>query len=263
MKTACRYSIALAMCVAMVAAPDSLAEATIYGRARIPLDYFDGGDEGEMPSSLFMHDASTIGGGRVLGQARYRHSDHDVSSRTSIAIKGVYGLTDNAEVMVAPRYAAREDDFGFDESGFGDTRIRLKGGGILNDKYRLYLDGGLSLPTGDEDKGLGSGEMGYTLDALGGLDWKYVSVVAKAGFAYSDGDTTIRYGGEALSTLYSGFGVHVALTGSESDDRSVLTGLGGLRYESGYGQFGVGVGVGLSDDAADWTTVLNYRKPLF
>ncbi len=72
-----------------------------------------------------------------------------------------YGLADNWSVVLAPGYTKWDQDRGGDEAGISDTGV-LSTYRILDEAeagFDLAVMGRVSLPTGDDDKGLGTGSV--------------------------------------------------------------------------------------------------------
>lgn len=78
-----------------------------------------------------------------------------------------YGISENADVILAVPYlwSRVEEDGGgtATENGISDVAVELKWRFYEKDGLSFALKPGLSLPTGDEAKGLGAGRMAYNL----------------------------------------------------------------------------------------------------
>jgi len=78
-----------------------------------------------------------------------------------------YGLTDNADLVIGFPYQwtkTREDgELTSDEDGIGDMSLEVKWRFFEKDGLGFALKPALSLPTGDEEKGLGNGKASYGL----------------------------------------------------------------------------------------------------
>jgi hypothetical protein len=74
---------------------------------------------------------------------------------------GRYGLCDNWSIEVEPGFSSFEPDEGDKESGIGDTLVLTKYRFLDEAKNPLDMAAGVrvNLPTGDEDKGLGTGSV--------------------------------------------------------------------------------------------------------
>lgn len=75
-----------------------------------------------------------------------------------------YGLTDDIDIVIGVPYQhiKVEDTLTTKESGMSDSSIEIKWRFFDKDGLSLALKPGVSIPTGDENKGLGSGKVGYS-----------------------------------------------------------------------------------------------------
>lgn len=77
-----------------------------------------------------------------------------------------YGITDNADFVIGLPYVwtkTKIDEEKDSESGISDVSLELKWRFFDNEGLSLALKPGVTLPTGDEDKGLGTGKVTYSL----------------------------------------------------------------------------------------------------
>ncbi len=78
-----------------------------------------------------------------------------------------YGLIDNADLVLGLPYQwtkTKEDgELISDEDGIGDMSLELKWRFFEKDGLSISLKPSITLPTGDEDKGLGNGKASYSL----------------------------------------------------------------------------------------------------
>ncbi|HTG00077.1 MAG TPA: transporter [Nitrospirota bacterium] len=85
-----------------------------------------------------------------------------------------YGIIDNIDVILGLPYAWNKIQAGgvtlADEKGISDSLIEIKWRFYDKDRLSIALKPGLSLPTGDENKGLGTGKTGYHLFLIGSLE---------------------------------------------------------------------------------------------
>lgn len=76
-----------------------------------------------------------------------------------------YGITANADLILSVAYLwGRVEEEGgavYDEKGISDTNLALKWRFFEKEGWSFALKPGVSLPTGDENKGLGTGKTGY------------------------------------------------------------------------------------------------------
>lgn len=162
-------------------------------------------------------------------------------------------------------------DFDDDSTDDGVGDIRLSGKGVFRSEF---VDVGfgleMTLPSGDEDNGLGSGKVGFLPFGTGAVHLGPVDLRAHAGYlAYVDQDqyfgvdlppNLIVYGGGP----FAGIGDYVALraeflgftTDSDLNDRSAVSFQPGIDFRIPAGPVGVLIRptglVGLTDEAPDW-----------
>lgn len=96
-----------------------------------------------------------------------------------------YGILENLDVQVGVSYVGtRTADNGMtvaDESGMGDSTIELKWRFYENNGFSLGLKPTLLLPTGNEDKGLGTGKTSWGIALLATYEaepWTFLGNVA-------------------------------------------------------------------------------------
>lgn len=81
-----------------------------------------------------------------------------------------YGITDNTDVVIGLPYhwsKVKEDgDMTSDEDGISDMSLEVKWRFFEGDGLSLALKPGFTLPTGDEEKGLGNGRASYGLNFI-------------------------------------------------------------------------------------------------
>ncbi|MBN1364394.1 MAG: transporter [Syntrophaceae bacterium] len=82
-----------------------------------------------------------------------------------------YGIVDNIDLVLSLPYVwEREKEDGavvYKENGIGDTSFEAKIKLFEKDGFSLALKPGISFPTGDEDKGLGTGKLGGHIFSIG------------------------------------------------------------------------------------------------
>ena len=174
-----------------------------------------------------------------------------------------YGIADNWSVALAPSYFKWDQDRGGDEAGISDTEV-LSTYRLVNEAdagFDLAMMGRVSLPTGDDDKGLGTGnvEPGASVilsKTLGPI----IAVANLGGTLILDAD-----GGEEdymLGAVFEGiypvseqWSVNGQLAAStarwEHGDESVDLGAG-VRFTPVSQWFLVGAGYVCLTDAYDW-----------
>jgi hypothetical protein len=128
---------------------------------------------------LITDDAGTQGKGKFQLEVNGQYdSDKETISGVSVKTTGgqaattlSYGIIDNTDFVLSIPYmwsTVKEDDVTVsDEKGISDTTFEVKWRFFEKDGFSFALKPGLSFPTGDEDKGLGSGKTGYRLFFIG------------------------------------------------------------------------------------------------
>jgi hypothetical protein len=129
-----------------------------------------------------------VGGFQLeLSADRMRESNDGVTSRTAlIASTLTYGLTDALDIAVAVPYQRISND--------GEPRVRGMSDAALGMKWRFHEQDGLSIglkpqvliPTGNEQRGLGSGKAAYGMNLLASYEIDHCTFLANAGYTYSN-----------------------------------------------------------------------------
>ena len=104
----------------------------------------------------------------------------------------VYGLLENMALCIELPFDILNPDDGETERGFGDMSLALKTS-LLPESENLpsfLLKTIVKLPTGDEDKGLGSGETDTTLMMVASKTLGCVNLHANAGYTFIGGDSS-------------------------------------------------------------------------
>lgn len=93
------------------------------------------------------------------------------STGSQVATTLSYGVTEDADLVLSLPYQwakAKEDGVTvLDEKGISDTTLEVKWRFFEKDGLSLALKPGVSLPTGNDEKGLGAGKAGYHLFFIG------------------------------------------------------------------------------------------------
>ncbi len=127
---------------------------------------------------LITDDAGTQGRGKfqleLNGQNDY---DREEGVKTENAILGTtvsYGLMDPLDIIVGISYQFLKAENGATSKtdGFNDVALDLKWRFYERDGLALALKPGITLPTGDEQKGLGTGQATYRLFFISSIEKK-------------------------------------------------------------------------------------------
>ncbi len=119
---------------------------------------------------LITDDTGTQGTGKFQLEinGEYAHEDEDGvrSDTTGVASILSYGFADTVDLVLGVPYQlirTKEEGETFTGSGIADVSIEMKWGFYEKDGLSLGLKPGISFPTGDEEKGLGSGKTAYSI----------------------------------------------------------------------------------------------------
>ncbi len=124
---------------------------------------------------LVSDDAGTQGKGKFLFElnGQYDWDQNDVNG-SAFKFEGgqasaslSYGIVDNVDLVVGLPYLwgkIKENDATvYDEKGLGDATLDVKWRLLEKDKFSLALKPGITIPTGNDEKGLGAGQLGGRL----------------------------------------------------------------------------------------------------
>ncbi len=121
---------------------------------------------------LITDDTGTQGKGKVQLEfiGEYGHEDKDGVRTDNIVIPKIpvlsYGITDSADIVLGVSYLytkTKEEGTTITDKGISDTSIELKWRFHDKDNLSFALKPGITLPTGDDEKGLGAGKTTYHL----------------------------------------------------------------------------------------------------
>ncbi len=119
---------------------------------------------------LITDDTGTQGKGKfqleVNGAYSRNSSDGIVEKATDLGATLAYGLTDNLDISLGLPYqhiSVKADGSSAHESGLSDVELNLKWRFYETEGLSLALNPGVTLPTGDEDRGLGAGRATYSI----------------------------------------------------------------------------------------------------
>jgi hypothetical protein len=119
---------------------------------------------------LITDDTGTMGTGKAQLEfnGEYGHDKEDgVTTKTTQGdLCFSYGLSESVDLVIdLPYLHSREksEEGTVSENGFSDTAIEVKWRFYEHEDLSLAIKPGLSLPTGDDEKGLGAGKAAYSL----------------------------------------------------------------------------------------------------
>lgn len=195
---------------------------------------------------LITDDAGTSGKGKgqVELTGEYGHDkETGVTSKASeVAASFTYGLTDSLDLVAGIPYIhqrSRNDESSSTEHGLSDISLEMKWRFYEHEDLSLAIKPGLSLPTGDEEKGLGVGKATYSLFFIASKEMTHWAVHLNLGYVRNentlDEEKNLLHGSIASSLAISENLTAVANIGIESNsDKPAGTDpafiLGGLVY---------------------------------
>ncbi len=218
-------------------------------------------------------DTGTTPQGGIGLELENNFSNDDSGKQNVTTITLLYGALDWIEVDIIFALLNLRPDPGENEFGFGDivlfTKIKVLGenGYFRQNKFlpEIVLEPSVSIPTGDEDKGLGSGSI--ELGILLAIEKQLLGINCRANIGYfSSNDPTFDenfedrffYGAQIDFPLFiDRLRVGTELTGEFGENvGSPLFSLTGLVFEiTEYIFFDAGVELGLKDAASAVTVI--------
>jgi hypothetical protein len=151
---------------------------------------------GYAPPPLVTGDVPTAEKGRFewyMG-ARYQESESGQPARLMPFTELVYGLSDRQELTFQTAGLSKDGHYGLSDSVLGTKFV------FFRDTARRPSIAGsfeLKLPTGDELRGLGSGEFDYELRLRGQKTWGWFTAIGNGGYTFV---TDPEFGGVTTST---------------------------------------------------------------
>jgi len=100
-----------------------------------------------------------------------------------------YGIADTIDLAVGIPYQWINESSGLtnsSENGFSDMVVDVKWRFFENNGFSLALKPGVSLPTGDDQKGLGTGDVGYHMYLIGTKEAAPWAFHMNLGYIYND-----------------------------------------------------------------------------
>ncbi len=236
---------------------------------------------------IFAHDAAVVENFWIEGQLRIQSLSND-DDVFRVGPVFAFSLVDRLELGARLDYMDRDVPGGGSESGLGDTTAWAKWQ-FFHNPVQFTVGMEVSLPTGDEDALLGTGE--FDIGVFGAvrknLDEAYITgyfgfrnngdaTVGADVFgndAKLEGDTSIFLGGGVMFPLndrfalsgelrveterydYDGSGVEEKAVGTLGGESLIDLTAGGYWYLSRKATLRAGIGIGLDDGAPDWQLI--------
>jgi hypothetical protein len=128
---------------------------------------------------LITDDAGTIGAGKyqleVNGEVGHEKEEGVTTQTTEGAVSLSYGLSESMDLVIGLPYQhirATDDTTVISDHGLADTSLEVKWRLYEHDDLSLAIKPGLTLPTGDDEAGLGVGKASYNLFSIISKDMK-------------------------------------------------------------------------------------------
>lgn len=119
---------------------------------------------------LVTDDTGTMGTGKAQLEMNGEYGHEKEGGVTSKTTEGAatlsYGISEKMDLVVSlpyQYYREKTAEATVSEDGFSDTAIEIKWRFYEHDDLSLAIKPGLTIPTGDDEKGLGSGKAAYSL----------------------------------------------------------------------------------------------------
>jgi hypothetical protein len=228
---------------------------------------------------MITDDAGTQGQGRFQLEVNGQY-DHDKESGITttggqVAAALTFGITDTIDLAVGIPYLwtkEKSDLVDSSESGISDATLDIKLRLYEKDGLSFAVKPGLSFPTGDEDKGLGAGNMGYHLYLIGTKETGPWTFLANLGYIRNgaDGDTDekniwhVSVGATyALNSHWKVAANAVAEQNTDKDgDNDPISAVAGVIYSPAKNiDLDLGMKKGITSSATDWSLLagVTYR----
>jgi hypothetical protein len=129
---------------------------------------------GDVPTADKHHFEWYVGG-------RYQESESGKPSRLLPFTEIVYGITDRQEVTFEMAGLSKDHDYGINDAVVGTKFVYIKEAERLPGVAGSFE---LKLPTGDKDRGLGTGELDYDLRLRTQKTWGWFTGIANVGYTF-------------------------------------------------------------------------------
>ncbi len=214
------------------------------------------------------------GKGQVEVGFSYFYDKDNVDELTTFKAEGgdvgvgvTIGLLDSLDVVVGLPYAwysVRENDVRIEhEDGISDITFDVKWRFFEKDGWSLALKPGVSLPSGDEDKGLGAGRVSYRMFFIGTKEFEPAALHVSVGYIRNENNAderkdiwhaSVACEVEVIKDLKLLANVGMARSPSTASDNHPAFALGGISYNvSEKITIDAGVKYGLTAPETDWT----------
>lgn len=186
-----------------------------------------------------------------------------------MAVGVTIGLLDSLDIVMGLPYAwysLDENDSQIGrESGISDISFDVKWRFFEKNGWSLALKPGLSLPTGDEDRGLGAGRTSYRLFLIGTKEFESVAFHVNGGYIRNENNfeerqdiwhASVAAEVEVINDLKLMANAGMERNPDPSSDNHPAFALGGIAYDvSEKITLDAGIKYGLTSTETDWTAL--------
>jgi hypothetical protein len=196
--------------------------------------------------------ATTQGLKNAQVEVGFSYGEKDDLNVTEIPLTFTYGIANTIDLEASIPYARWEVN-DFDEAGFSDLKIALKYN-FYSGWAKLAIKPEVSIPTGDEDKGLGAGEFNYGTTFIATKQINDFTLHANVSYKKVDNDINVDTNDIWTGLIAAEYAIDEKLTAvaevglADYQDNLILT--GGLVYNLAKGLY-VDVAVGQTPNL-DW-----------
>jgi hypothetical protein len=146
---------------------------------------------------LLTDDTGTQGKGKAQLEFDNQYEHENDIEEHEIEIKPMlsYGLTDAVDLIIAVPYDSirtRESGRITKEKGFSDSSLEMKWRFFEKDGLSLAIKPGITLPTGNDDKGFGTGKVDYTFVFIATEELKPWAFHANLGYTLNENSQGVR-----------------------------------------------------------------------
>lgn len=224
----------------------------------------------EWPRTVSAIDTRTPAAEKLQAEVGGVHMDGEDWEGMGLSLLARYGVADNWAVLLNPTFVSYDVDGGDSESGIGDTEIGTIYRFLDETKDSVDLAAGVfvSLPTGDDDKSLGSGSVEPGLGIALAKTLGPIVAVGNLGYTFimdADEGEEDGFASAALEAVYpvdekmsvNAF-VDAEMARVEDADDDVSAGIGARFLPKENMLWKALVATGLTDEAADLTVGVSF-----
>ena len=133
------------------------------------------------PPPLVTGDVPTADKGMFELYSGFRYQDTGTITRQAPFTELVYGIAERQEVIVEAPFLSRKGEYGIGDVVIGTKYVFVRESKRLPGIAASFE---LKLPTGDEERGLGSGEFDYDLRLRAQKTWRWFTGILNVGYTF-------------------------------------------------------------------------------